>query len=518
MSPKLNLPPTYSMLPMIAIVVHAGVQEAGTDTQSGYLVRQARTQMARAPSFPPAKLVQAHWIAWQPCHPMVWGPSSQARTLDSGMRILRHPVIGRPARIVVALLALALAAALGPAAATHNVAAKGKHDHPPIVAPQPTPSPSPSPSATLDPSPTPSPAPAPLPVPTVVPSPTAPPIAPPPSGSSGFVTRVGTSLYLNGSPYRFVGLNIYNANSDGSGTSKGCSYALSSGSGLDSSLTAIGSGQEAFRAWFFQGFAITNGGRDWSAFDHTLSAAAAHNEKVVVTLGNQWGDCDSSDRYKPLSWYQGAYATQIDPGYLTTYRQWVNDVVTRYKDNPAILMWQFMNEAEAKNADGSCTESSAASALGGFAAAIGQLTKAIDQKHLTNLGTMGNGQCGGAGTDYQMIHSSPYIDLCEDHDYGTPTQPMPGDQYNGLQLRIAQCAALNKPLFMGETGITCSEVGGSVTTRASDFAAKFPVLFGAGVVGEVMWDWYDAAHGGSCASGGYGIGPGDPALALLSAW
>jgi hypothetical protein len=32
---------------------------------------------------------------------------------------------------------------------------------------------------------------------------------------SGFITRQGTELLLNGNPYRFSGLNIYNANSDG---------------------------------------------------------------------------------------------------------------------------------------------------------------------------------------------------------------------------------------------------------------------------------------------------------------
>jgi mannan endo-1,4-beta-mannosidase len=86
--------------------------------------------------------------------------------------------------------------------------------------------------------------------------------------SRGFVTRSGTQLYLDGRPYRFTGLNVYNANSTGS-----CWYAMSTGPILDDSLASMGAGNEAIRAWFFQSLATTNGRRDWSAFDHTLAVA-----------------------------------------------------------------------------------------------------------------------------------------------------------------------------------------------------------------------------------------------------
>src|SRR5712664_3299850 len=56
----------------------------------------------------------------------------------------------------------------------------------------------------------------------------------------------GTILYLNGQPFRFNGINIYNANSNG-----WCSYPMD-GSILDDSLTAISSHGGVFRAWFFQ--------------------------------------------------------------------------------------------------------------------------------------------------------------------------------------------------------------------------------------------------------------------------
>src|SRR6187455_2167313 len=76
--------------------------------------------------------------------------------------------------------------------------------------------------------------------------------------SRSFVTRSGTQLYLDGRPYRFTGLNVYNANSTGS-----CWYAMSTGSILGDSLASMGAGNEVIRAWFFQSLATTNGRRDW---------------------------------------------------------------------------------------------------------------------------------------------------------------------------------------------------------------------------------------------------------------
>ena len=73
------------------------------------------------------------------------------------------------------------------------------------------------------------------------------------------------------------------------------------------------------------------------------------------------------------------------------------------------------------------------------------MVKSIDANHLVSLGTIGSGQCGADGPRYQAVHAIPTIDLCEYHDYGAPDVGVPGDEFNGLQLRIDQCDALNKP-------------------------------------------------------------------------
>src|ERR1051326_9192437 len=76
---------------------------------------------------------------------------------------------------------------------------------------------------------------------------TAEPGAADPAGPSGFVQRDGTLLVRDGQPYVFTGLDVYNA-ATWSGT---CWYPMADDA-LDASLTAIGPGKEAFRAWSFQ--------------------------------------------------------------------------------------------------------------------------------------------------------------------------------------------------------------------------------------------------------------------------
>jgi mannan endo-1,4-beta-mannosidase len=192
---------------------------------------------------------------------------------------------------------------------------------------------------------------------------------------------------------------------------------------------------------------------------------------------------------------------------------WVAQVVARYRNDPTILAWQLMNEAEVKpSRDSAGCSVNAARTLKAFAGVMSLVIKAIDRNHLVGLGTMGGGQCGAQGDEYQSLYSLPGLDLCEYHDYQTDTT-MPGDQFNGLQRRLDQCRALNKPLMVDEVGIRPSDVGG-FEERAAMFDAKFSAQFAAGVVGELAWAW----NKDYSTPADFDIGPGDPSLAVLAAY
>ena len=339
--------------------------------------------------------------------------------------------------------------------------------------------------------------------------------------ADAFVKRDGLTLSLNGQPYRFTGMNIYQANSSPvPGGSGNCGQPMSSGSALDDALTAIGPGQTVFRAWFFQNLATIGGVRDWTAFNHTLSVARARGARVIATLSNQWADCDSAVGSKAPAWYgsldasnnliPGDYANVVDPGGTKTYQDWVQEIANHYADDPTIVAWELMNEPEIKDAGGSCT-------VGGqyilkqWAANVSHLIKAFDGRHLVSLGTIGDNQCGQEGDSYGKVQDVPGIDLCSYHDY-QPTEPMPsGHNGYGLQARLNACAALQKPVFVGEVGIDPSKVGGTLDARATALEAKLQQQFEAGVAGVLAWNWN--SPGSSLTS--FEIGPGDPVLPVL---
>jgi Divergent InlB B-repeat domain/Cellulase (glycosyl hydrolase family 5) len=306
----------------------------------------------------------------------------------------------------------------------------------------------------------------------------------------GFVSRTGTHLSLYGNPYQFTGFNIYNANNQGS-----CWYALNNGTALAESLDGIAAGG-VIRAWFFQPFVTINGFRDFSAFDKTLQLAAERGIKVIPVLANQWADCDGPDggggEKKLDTWFTDGYKTEVHPGGTVPYRTYVEEIVSRYAYDPTVLAWQLMNEAEIIHRDSNGVEGcpdGASTVLRDFAADVSGRIKAIDANHLVSLGTLGSGQCGAAGDEYSFVHDVGTIDLCEYHDYGSPASPLPGDQYNGLLKRIEQCNALDKPVFIGEAGISPDQVGGSLQDRANAFASKRDAQFAAGVVGMLAWAW-----------------------------
>jgi mannan endo-1,4-beta-mannosidase len=335
------------------------------------------------------------------------------------------------------------------------------------------------------------------------------------SHPSDFVSRAGTTLRLDGKPYRFKGINIYMAASGG--TPSSCGGELYPN--LSAPLSHLPEGI-VIRFWAFQDFFVSNGHFDWKDLDAVIWIAALHHDKVIPVLANQYSYCDGPS--KTLPWYDDGYERTVEPGDIVPYRQFVSDVVHRYSDNSTIAMWQLVNEGEAVNANGSCNEREAHQALLAFSNDIGGLIHRTDRHHLVSLGTLqgwagsGRGQwCGAANSDYRTLMASPGNDVCDYHDYGYSSRPMGTTSRLDLRDAIVMCHSDDKPIMVAETGIY-AESPNQVERRASEFRSKFSAQFKAGVVGELMWEWVNKpAFRVPVAGSDYGIFPDDPALSLL---
>jgi mannan endo-1,4-beta-mannosidase len=377
----------------------------------------------------------------------------------------------------------------------------------------PTPTPASAPIATPTPTPTPPPVATPTPPPVATPTPTPTPM--PARLDSLVVKRSGSTLTLNGQPFRFTGINIYMAASGGTPSSCGGELYPDVGVPLSQMPNGI-----VFRFWAFQNFFVADGSFDWSNFDQVLAIAAAHGDRVIPVLANQYSYCDGAT--KDLVWYKNGYRTTIGAGDIVTYREYVSAMVSRYAGNPTIAMWQLVNEGEARNSDLTCSEAAALSVLLAFSNDVGGLAHGLDPSHLVSLGVLagwaggGMGQeCGAANADYQTLMASPGNDVCDYHDYGYPTEPMGRPFGPNLASAIQMCHAVGKPIMVAETGIYADSPAG-LAPRAAQFSAKFAAQFQAGVVGELMWTWaVEPAYVVPDGDPDFGIFPGDPSLAVL---
>lgn len=343
---------------------------------------------------------------------------------------------------------------------------------------------------------------------------------------SPFVSASGTKLILNGEAYQFTGVNAFHLASL-SHSNAGCGGQASN---LDTFFSNLRP-NSAVRIWAFQGSAATNTTTklpDWSGLDRVITAASHSGVKLILVLGDQAGTCDDG-HWKDRSWYEGGYTKAFNDSKngLTPlpYIEYVRSVVSRYKDSTTIAMWEPINEPSSADCIGAtgtacytkqtCTdEGAAASALRHFFDTVGGEIHAIDKHHLISSGVIGTGQCGAVFEDYLTLHQSPGIDVASYHDYDHDDEPLPGDQWNGLQQRLNQMKQIGKPLIVGEVGMKAvnnSRFCMNYETRTTKMKAKMDAQFAAGIAGFMPWD----LTLGSSKICNYDIVLGDPLLSLL---
>jgi endo-1,4-beta-mannosidase len=303
------------------------------------------------------------------------------------------------------------------------------------------------------------------------------------------VSAKNGDLYVGTGRFRFVGANRYDVNSFPPGSGKYYCGNAYSDADLDRLMMELAAtGATVLRVWAFQSFTL--GGSDFSMLDRAIATARKHNLRLIFTLENEWKDCTqadpaTADGRKGAGWFDTGYKAPLasDP---MAFRDYALAVVTRYKDEPVIAMWQLMNEAESTDAN----------ALYNFTVDMAGVVKFADSKHLLSLGTIGTGQAGTSGSNYKRLHMVGGIDVVEAHDYGNEAIAMPGSPSstsNSIYSDLNDAAAIGKPFFIGEAGIPAPTpmYPFSYTQRAQYMDDKITAHWTAGSDGFLIWSWYD---------------------------
>lgn len=335
--------------------------------------------------------------------------------------------------------------------------------------------------------------------------------------AGSFVTRSGRQLIRNGDPFRFVGANLY----DAAATDR---YSCDPGKRLSDAdlLNTLRylhdkAGATVLRFWAYQTY--TQGGTDFSGTDRVIAAAKAVGMKVLPVLEDGPGNCTNTaavmpkSKYKGDTWFSAGYKVPFGNASLS-YRDYVKVIVAHYANEPAIIAWSMMNEA-----DTSARDSSGRSVLVDFATDIAGVIKTVDTRHLITVGTQSNGAPGASGPDFTAVYGVPDVDLAEVHDWGywgSDQSAMPGGEGSTppaadsaacrarnapVGCSFALAAGLDKPLFVGEAGIQ-GRTPDERASRATLLRAKMDAAFGAGAAGYLVWsvntaitDGYDVLIG-----------------------
>jgi hypothetical protein len=310
--------------------------------------------------------------------------------------------------------------------------------------------------------------------------------------TSEFVSRRGASLVLEGQTFRYLSYNAFSL--------LGC--GLPDENPTEQEIDFFFQGlrpNSLVRTWLTPNFFDSQAERD--RVDRLVGIAASRSVKLIFLLTDANGECGDPEGAKSSAWFGG--------GFRNVYLPHVRAVVQHYRDNPAVGMWELINEPSGVSN----------STLRAFFDEAGGEIHSRDPNHLVESGTFPPWAYGG-NAGWQFIHESSGIDVASLHEYDMNAGASPH-----LAGAVAAADAIGKPLILGEVGIFASTTGDlsqslfghpcvSFAQRVSTFEAKLDATFATSIDGVNVWNWFPR-NKQSCRLETY---PGDPLVAMIQTY
>jgi mannan endo-1,4-beta-mannosidase len=215
---------------------------------------------------------------------------------------------------------------------------------------------------------------------------------------------------------------------------------------------------------------INTGPDGLQRLDYVVSAAAQRGLKVIIPFVNNWEDYGGMSAYMKyyggrsnLDWYRSD-AIQVQ------YQKYINIVVGRYLNNPAIFAWELANEPRCQGCN--------TNVITQWARNTAYYIKTLDKNHMVGIGDEGFGIPGDTsypygyseGVDFEKNIVIPEIDFGTFHLYPDACMSpidtrllfranrlkghIKADLGNAwVQAHAAACKAANKPCVFEEYGL-----------------------------------------------------------------
>jgi mannan endo-1,4-beta-mannosidase len=286
-----------------------------------------------------------------------------------------------------------------------------------------------------------------------------------------FVERKGPRLEVSGRPVALLGTNRYDL--AGGPQAGQCQHWGGEDAWWSWASTLIkqarATGSNTIRLWAFQAFAGPSG-RDFSHLDKVIQFAKSKGVRTWLTLENNWGDCTQGG-IKDERWYGGGYKARY--GYALSFVDYIKVIVDHYKDEPAVAVWEIMNEAKLYETPG---------VLKQFLKETAGLIRSIDQRHLIAGGAAIQCWQGDQGAaDFQSFQDDSNLQVVTAHDYDEDAVAWTGC----MQRALMGARHFDKPFVIGEVGIHASAF--SEVERADMYSSKIKAAQAKRVSGYLLW-------------------------------
>ena len=334
------------------------------------------------------------------------------------------------------------------------------------------------------------------------------------SARRGFVRADGVRFVVDGRPFRFVGANVAVMYRDEDRALMPETLRQASqlgikvvrvwafGEGGPTDVKPIGDFGDWPRTHSFRTKPGEWNEAEFVFLDQVIAEAARNGIRVQICLTNWWRDTGGVTQYLRWAGIHGAdddkypfginkeKAMQFYTNEITRrlYREHVERIATRrnsvtgvmYRDDPAIFAYELMNEAQCIT--GRWEERRA------WFAEMSAYLNSLDENHMITPGDWGY-RTAAERREWLKDHALPHIDYCDVHNYPRPDEDSFVDSPKALgefvANRVAAAATLNKPLVLGEFGMSLEGYNGA--TQLDWYRALFDHTAREGAGGVMFW-------------------------------
>ena len=172
------------------------------------------------------------------------------------------------------------------------------------------------------------------------------------------------------------------------------------------------SGTVWFQLLSSSGSQINTGADGLQRLDYVVQSAEKRGVKLIINFVNNWGDYGGMPAYVTAfggnkeGWYTNARAQ-------TQYKKYIETLVKRYINSPAIFAWELANEPRCKGCN--------TDVIFKWATEISAYIRSLDPVHMITLGDEGFGLPGGTSYPYQTSEGVDFVKNLgvKDLDFGT---------------------------------------------------------------------------------------------------